>query len=97
VLASYTILPWFNGLRWLRVHFITLGAMTEALFSLLPSLAAIRYSLPWPEFRWPIWLLLNAGLLLLLPGIPNINQTLIFTGGTLTLPIGMLTHLAAPY
>lgn len=82
-LTSYTILPWFNGLRWLRVHFITLGAMTEALFGLLPSLVAIRYGLPRPEFRWNTWLLLNAGLLLLLAGIPIINQALIFTGGTL--------------
>jgi hypothetical protein len=33
-LTSFTLLPWFNGLRWLRVHFITLGAVTEALFGL---------------------------------------------------------------
>ncbi len=82
-LTSYTILPWFNGLRWLRVHFITLGAITEALFGLLPALVAIRYSLPRPRFRWYIWLTLNAGLLILLVGIPIINQALIFTGGTL--------------
>jgi hypothetical protein len=82
-LTSYTILPWFNGLRWLRVHLITLGAMTEALFGLLPILVAIRYRLPRPKFRWSIWLTLNAGLLILLVGIPIINQALIFTGGTL--------------
>ncbi len=82
-LTSYTILPWFNGLRWLRVHFITLGAITEALFGLLPALVAIRYSLPRPRFRWDIWLTLNVGLLILLVGIPIINQALIFTGGTL--------------
>jgi hypothetical protein len=82
-LTSYTILPWFNGLRWLRVHFITLGAMTEALFGLLPMLVAIRYNLPRPRFRWDIWLTLNTGLLILLVGIPIINQALIFTGGTL--------------
>lgn len=33
-LASFTLVPWFTGLRWLRVHFITLGAMTEVLFGL---------------------------------------------------------------
>jgi hypothetical protein len=82
-LTSYTILPWFNGLRWLRVHFITLGAITEALFGLLPLLVAIRYRLPRPKFRWDIWLTLNAGLVTLLVGIPIINQALIFTGGTL--------------
>jgi hypothetical protein len=82
-LTSYTILPWFNGLRWLRVHLITLGAITEALFGLLPLLVAIRHSLPQPKFRWHIWLTLNTGLLILLVGIPIINQSLIFTGGTL--------------
>ncbi len=82
-LTSFTILPWFNGLRWLRVHLITLGAMTEALFGLLPYLMAIRFQLPRPKFRWNIWLTLNAGLLTLLIGIPIINQALIFTGGTL--------------
>jgi cytochrome c oxidase cbb3-type subunit 1 len=82
-LTSYTILPWLNDLRWLRVHFITLGAITEALFGLLPLRVAIRYSLPRPRFKWDIWLTLNAGLLALLVGIPIINQALIFTGGTL--------------
>lgn len=82
-LTSFSILPWFNGLRWVRVHLITLGAMTEALFGLLPALVAVRFNLPRPQFRWDIWLTLNAGLLTLLIGIPIINQALIFTGGTL--------------
>ena len=82
-LTSFTLLPFFNGLRWLRVHLITLGAMTEALFGLLPALVAIRFGLSRPKFRWDIWLTLNAGLLTLLIGIPIINQALIFTGGTL--------------
>ena len=37
-LTSWTIIPWVNGLRWLRIHFITLGALTEMLFGLLPLL-----------------------------------------------------------
>ncbi|GJM42713.1 MAG: hypothetical protein DHS20C20_29950 [Ardenticatenaceae bacterium] len=82
-LTSWTIIPWVNGLRWLRVHFITLGALTELLFGLLPLLAAKRASLPKPRTRLDIWLLLNAGLMLLLAGIPTVNQVLIFTGGTL--------------
>lgn len=24
-LTSYDLMPWFNGLRWLRVHFVTWG------------------------------------------------------------------------
>lgn len=99
-LTSFTLLPWFNGLRWLRVHVITLGAITETLFGLLPAVVAIRAGLPRPRFRWDIWLTLNIGLLTLLIGIPSINQALIFTGGTLvfiatTLLIGQLRKLRA--
>jgi hypothetical protein len=82
-LASFTLLPWFNGLRWLRVHFITLGAVTEALFGLLPVVVAIRAGLPRPKFRWDIWVTLNLGLLTLLVGIPIVNHALILAGGTL--------------
>lgn len=82
-LTSLNVLPWFNGLRWVRVHLITLGAMTEALFGALPLLTALHFNRPRPRFRWDIWLSLNAGLLTLLIGIPIVNQALIFTGGTL--------------
>ena len=82
-LTSLNVLPWFNGLRWVRVHLITLGAMTEAIFGALPLLTALHFNRPRPRFRWDIWLTLNAGLLTLLIGIPIVNQALIFTGGTL--------------
>jgi hypothetical protein len=82
-LASYGLVTWFNGLRWLRVHFITLGMLTEVIFGLLPALIAIRAKQPSPKVRWDIWLSLNAGLLTLLIGIPLINGVLIFVGGTL--------------
>ncbi len=82
-LTSFTLLPWFNGLRWLRVHLITLGAVTEMAFGLLPAIVAVRAGLPRPKFRWDIWLALNIGLLTLLIGIPIINQPLILSGGTL--------------
>jgi hypothetical protein len=82
-LTSFQLLPWFSGLRWLRVHFITLGAVSETIFGLLPSLVAIRAGLPRPNFRWDIWLTFNSGLLTLLVAIPIVNQSLIFVGGTL--------------
>lgn len=82
-LASYGLVTWFNGLRWLRVHFITLGMLTEMMFGVLPILIATRAKLPQPKVRWDIWLTLNAGLLVLLIGIPLINGALIFVGGTL--------------
>lgn len=82
-LTSFTLLPWFNGLRWLRVHLITLGAVTEAVFGLLPIIVAIQSGRPRPRFRWDIWVALNSGLLTLLIAIPIINRALIFVGGTL--------------
>lgn len=82
-LTSLNLLPWFNGLRWVRIHLITLGVMTQVIFGTLPQLVAIHYKRPRPAFRWDIWLSLNAGLIMLLLGIPIINQALIYTGGTL--------------
>lgn len=82
-LVNFEVLPFFAGLRWMRVHFITLGALTEIAFGFLPLLVAARAGLPRPKTRWDIWLLLNLGLLILLIGIPPINMVLITTGGTL--------------
>ncbi len=82
-LTGFGLLPWMNGLRWLRVHFITLGLLTEAVFGIAPILVAARLGLPRPRTRWDIWMLLNAGIAVLLVGIPLVNQPLIFTGGAL--------------
>lgn len=82
-LTSFQILPWFNGLRWLRVHMITLGALTEALFGILPVLAARQAGVNNTRIRWDIWLLLTIGLLILMVGIPLMNYFLIVSGGTL--------------
>jgi len=81
--ASFTLAPWFQGIRWLRIHFITLGMLTEVLFGLLPLLVATRMATPRPKIRWDVWGTLNVGLIVLLTGIPSINGTLILTGGTL--------------
>ncbi len=81
--VNLQILPAFAGLRWLRVHFITLGVLTEFIFGILPILVAARIKLPRPKIRWDIWLSLNLGLLILLIGIPPINAVLITAGGTL--------------
>jgi cytochrome c oxidase cbb3-type subunit 1 len=82
-LVSWGLMPWFNGLRWLRVHFITLGMLSETLFGFLPILASIRAQRALPALRWDIWVALNAGLLTLLVGIPLVNTALILAGGTL--------------
>ncbi len=82
-LIQWGLLPGYSGMAWLRVHFVTLGFVTQILFGLLPRLQAARYGAPRPRSRADIWLGLNVGLLLLLVGIPIVNRVLIFTGGLL--------------
>lgn len=95
-LTSFALLPWFNGLRWLRVHLITLGILVEAAFGLLPVLVAARSKQPRPAIRWDIWLALNSGLLTLLVAIPLVNQPLILVGGALVfVAAGLLLHQLA--
>jgi cytochrome c oxidase cbb3-type subunit I len=81
--SGLQLVPWFNGMVWLRVHLITLGVMTQLLFSLMPYLTAVRYRLPKPPIRWDIWLALNGGIMTLLVGIPLVSKPPIFVGGTL--------------
>lgn len=83
VLTSLNLIPWFVGLPWLRAHFITLGVLTQAAFGVLPAFVANRRGAEAPATRWDIWLLLNAGLVVLLAGVPSVNATLIIAGGTL--------------
>ena len=82
-LVNFGLLPAFAGMNWVRVHFITLGTLTEFAFGALPLLVAARAKLPRPKTRWDIWLTLNLGLLILLVGIPPINAVFITAGGTL--------------
>ncbi|MCB9135613.1 MAG: hypothetical protein H6636_09310 [Anaerolineales bacterium] len=82
-LINYNLFPVMNGVRWLRVHFITLGIVTQAVFAVLPWLVAARTRQAQPKFRWDIWLLLNAGIPVLLLGMPILNIYVIFAGGTL--------------
>ncbi|MCB9420095.1 MAG: hypothetical protein H6667_09835 [Ardenticatenaceae bacterium] len=88
--SSLQILPWFNGMKWLRIHLITLGALTETIFWLMPLLVAQRAKLPHPKLRWDIWLSLNGGILLLLVGIPLVDFVPIFAGGTLVFVAAVL-------
>ena len=68
-LTSYDLMPWFNGLRWLRVHFVTLGVLTQIMFGILPGLVALRAGRARPAFQWGIWATLNSGLVILLIGV----------------------------
>lgn len=93
--SIWNLSPWIHGTVWLRVHFITLGVLTQLLFGVMPILTAKTHNLPRPKIRWDIWLLLNAGIVLLLIGIPPTNKVPIIAGGTLvfTAAIFLLTQL----
>lgn len=82
-LDAFSLLAGYPGLGWLRVHFITLGAVSEALFGFLPSIVADRNGSRGTAFRWETWLTLNAGFISLVIGIPLVDASLIITGGTL--------------
>lgn len=101
ILTGLEIIPLFGSLKWLRVHLVTLGAFSEIVFGLAPTLVAKVRGLPRLKMRWDIWLSLNAGLVLLLIGIPTITHSLIVSGGTLVgvaviLLIKQLTDMRSP-
>ncbi len=81
--ADFGILDWFNGMKWLRLHFVTLGMLVESFFGVMPLLTAKHYGLPRPDTRWDIWASLNVGIVLLLIGIPLTSRVPIIAGGTL--------------
>jgi hypothetical protein len=82
-LVSLNLLEAFHALRWVRVHFITLGIVSQMIFGLLPGLAASLAKKPRPPMRWDIWLTLNAGMIALVGGFSGVNRPMIFAGGTL--------------
>jgi hypothetical protein len=82
-LVSLNLVGMFPALRWVRVHFITLGIISQVIFGLLPLLVASLSKRPRPAMRWDIWLTLNVGLVTLVAGFAGVNQPMIFTGGTL--------------
>ncbi len=82
-LVSFNLTSAFPALRWVRVHFITLGILSQVIFGLLPNLIASPAKKEKPATRWDIWLSLNAGFALLIAGFSSMNHLQIFTGGTL--------------
>ncbi len=82
-LVSLNIINAFPALHWVRVHFITLGIISQMIFGLLPTLTASLSKKPRPAMRWDIWLALNAGLVILIAGFSAVNQPMILAGGTL--------------
>ncbi len=82
-LVSINLVSAFPALRWVRVHFITLGILSQVIFGLLPLLIASLSKKSRPAMRWDIWLTLNVGFVALVAGFGGMNHAMIFTGGTL--------------
>lgn len=82
-LVSVNLVGAFPALRWVRVHFITLGIFSQVIFGLLPLLVASLSKKTKPAMRWDIWLTLNIGFIALVAGFTGVNQPMIFAGGTL--------------
>jgi cytochrome c oxidase cbb3-type subunit I len=57
-LVSINLFSAFPALRWVRVHFITLGIIMQLVFGLLPLLVASLSKGSRPSMRWDIWLTL---------------------------------------
>jgi hypothetical protein len=78
-------------LRWLTIHFVTIGAMTQALFGALPNLVASvgGESPPTARGRWLQWLTLNASYPLVLLGMATGTLATAAVGAT-----GVLIALA---
>lgn len=92
-LVSMNVFSAFPALRWVRVHFITLGILSQVIFGLLPVLIASLSKKEKPAMRWDIWLTLNAGLIALVAGFAGMNHPIIFTGGTLIFIAALLLLL----
>ncbi|MCC6298857.1 MAG: hypothetical protein IT314_06140 [Anaerolineales bacterium] len=81
--VSLNLIGAFPALRWVRVHFITLGILSQVIFGLLPGFVAALANKPKPAFRWNVWLTLNVGFVALVAGFAGVNHPMIFAGGTL--------------
>jgi hypothetical protein len=78
--VSFDRMPDFPGSRWLRIHLVTLGIVTELAFGIVSERSA-RADGDGPH--WGVWASLNAGLVTLIVGIPLVNAPFIVAGGAL--------------
>lgn len=81
-------IPAISNLTWLRVHFITIGTVTQIVFAALPGIAARRFGIADRSAvaGWRQWALLNGGFILILAGLvggeewtATLGATLVFT------------------
>ena len=75
-------LPIFTSLKWIRVHFITLGMLTEAIFGSFALIIASKTNNKL-KTSWLMFFSLNAGLVSLILGFSLANEFMIISGGSL--------------
>ncbi len=92
-LVGFGLIESFSGTRWVRIHLITLGALTEMIFGVVPAMVHGRSARV--RAHWREWFLLTGGLIVLAIGIPALNQPLTLTGGILVIAatISLVTRL----
>lgn len=77
-----------SQLRWVMIHLVTIGAMTQALFGALPHLVG-SVSNSSTDFssrsRWTQWISLNTGYPLILFGMTTGSTLVAVTGATIVL------------
>lgn len=93
VAATYAgLLPSLPGMTWLRVHLLTIGVVTQAIFGSLPALTADKLGIqpPRPRTTAALWVLVNISLLVLLVSMPEGLSEVAAAGG-----VGILAAIIA--
>ncbi len=75
---SWGWLAGINSISWTRIHFITLGIVSQAIFGYVP-----KHLHPNSETDWNIWILLNAGIVTFFFGRGIVNAPIMIVGGML--------------
>ncbi len=66
------------SITWVRIHFVTIGIVTQAIFGILPYIISGELS-----NRWDIWAFLNSGFFLFFFGRSILDTLMMITGGSL--------------
>lgn len=82
VMTQFFHAPHLANIIWFKVHFITIGILTQSIFGAVPLVLSWRKNIE-NNINWIIWTLLNSGLGTLIIGFSQTNEFFIYTGGTL--------------
>ena len=79
-LIDFQVIQTSSSLSWVRIHFITLGILTQVIFGYVPVLVnSKKVNSP----RWDIWVLINLGLWMFFYGrsLGSSHSPIMITGG----------------